>query len=385
MRNQFRMTGYERGLSLIELMISITLGLLVLAGLVTIFANASNTQHEFRRTAQQIENGRYAIDVLTQDVQLAGFWGEFRKYSKPPSLFDPCSTAATVLKDAVGLPVQAYASADLASKPSAPGGCSTWLPTSNLAAGSDILVIRRARTDIAANGSAKAGEVYVQTNPSALDVQVGVDGQISCTGNAVGATTAIVRRCSNPPTLDPCSSTCTGGGAPAAFVRRYETHIYFVAPCNVPADGSDVCKDSGDDNGRPIPTLKRLELSGGTFKIVPLAEGVEFMKVSYGIDDTPSAINTETEMVGDGSPDRYVHSPSLDDLFNAVTVRVDLLVRNPEPSPDYSDPKTYALGVADGNTKSAGFTIVPTEKRYRRHAYSAEARLINLSGRKEIP
>ena len=73
----------QRGFSLVEMMIAMTIGLMIAAGLVTIFANTSNTQQELRRTSQQIENGRYAMDVLSQDIQVTGYFGSFRKLTPP--------------------------------------------------------------------------------------------------------------------------------------------------------------------------------------------------------------------------------------------------------------------------------------------------------------
>ena len=107
------------------------------------------------------------------------------------------------------------------------------------------------------------------------------------------------------------------------------TRIYFVAPCSSPASGT-TCTGSSDDGGTPIPTLKRLELSSSGFTVSSVAEGVEMMKVQYGIDDSPSTTNTSTGKIGDGVPDSYVSAPSLAQFANAVSVRVDLLVRNPE-------------------------------------------------------
>src|SRR5438477_11943248 len=80
------------GFSLVEMMIAMTIGLMICAGLVTVFANTSNTQQELRRTAQQIENGRYAMDVLSQDFQVTGYFGSFRKLVPPTTTApDPCS------------------------------------------------------------------------------------------------------------------------------------------------------------------------------------------------------------------------------------------------------------------------------------------------------
>ncbi len=55
-----------------------------------------------------------------------------------------------------------------------------------------------------------------------------------------------------------------------------------------------------DDGGSPIPTLKRLELTTSGFSIVPIAEGVEYMKIEYGVDNSPSTTNASTGLIGDG-------------------------------------------------------------------------------------
>ena len=64
------------GLSLIELMVSVTLGLLILSGVLVVFVNTSAARNEVERTSRQIENGRYASELLTEDLRLAGFYGE---------------------------------------------------------------------------------------------------------------------------------------------------------------------------------------------------------------------------------------------------------------------------------------------------------------------
>jgi type IV pilus assembly protein PilW len=169
-------------------------------------------------------------------------------------------------------------------------------------------------------------------------------------------------------------------------------HIYFVAPCNNPSSGT-LC-DPNADGGSPIPTLKRLELtaSGGnpSFTTVNIAEGVEFLKLGYGIDDTPTTVNSDTGLIGDGSPDRYSLTPPLTDMSNIVSARIDMLVRNPEPSASFTDTKTYALGVDPVVNTNPAVTIPPTfftpaARMYRRHVYSAEIRVVNLGSRKEIP
>jgi type IV pilus assembly protein PilW len=391
MKKHLATRASQAGLSMVELMVSITIGLMITAGLATLFANASLTQTELRRTAQQIENGRYAMETLIQDLQLAGFFGENRNTPAPASLPDPCSFTTADLTAALGVPVQGYNSGSITVQASPPGTCSTWLPSGNLKAGSDILVVRRAETETVppVPGTVTvAGTKYVQTSPTAIEVQDG-GGTTSCTSKADGTAAAITRRCLFPTTVDVCATPCGAGTSPAGFVRKLQVHVYFVSPCNVPSSGTTCA--GGDDNGRPIPTLKRLELTsvGGatTFQIVPIAEGVEFMQVAYGIDDAPAAVNPDTGRVGDGVPDRYVLTPSLAEFSNAVTVRVDLLVRNPEPSANFTDVKTYSLSVDPAAPTNPGLIIRPADidTSYRRHAYAAEVRLVNVAGRKEIP
>ena len=50
-----------RGFSLLELMTSITIGLLIMAGLASVFVNSSTANKEMKNNAEQIENGRFAI------------------------------------------------------------------------------------------------------------------------------------------------------------------------------------------------------------------------------------------------------------------------------------------------------------------------------------
>src|SRR6266446_9783940 len=110
------------GFSLVEMMIAMTIGLMITAGLVTIFANTSNSQQEMRRSAQQIENGRYAMDVLSQDFQVSGYFGSYRKITAPAVAPDPCSLVVglptgTALYGSINLPVQAYQAPSLTTTP----------------------------------------------------------------------------------------------------------------------------------------------------------------------------------------------------------------------------------------------------------------------------
>ena len=71
-----RPSGRILGFTLIELMVGMTLGVIVLFALVTLFVNNSRMRRETDQASQQIENGRYALDLLRDDLHLAGYYGD---------------------------------------------------------------------------------------------------------------------------------------------------------------------------------------------------------------------------------------------------------------------------------------------------------------------
>ncbi|MBI2961729.1 MAG: PilW family protein [Betaproteobacteria bacterium] len=357
-------------MSLIELMIAMTLGLILLAGLVTVFATSSRSQLELQRSAQQIENGRYAMDLITQDLHHAGYYGQFFAYPAGAAVPDPCATGdAAALQTAMSVPVQLYPAPDLTSIPALGAtSCSVWINTANVQPGSDILVVRRAETSPLAVGStATSNEVYLQANITTAEIQFGTGAAITSTSNASGAVATVKKK----------------DGATAADIYKYRVHVYFVSTCSLPSGGGTICTGASDDAGLPIPTLKRLELGvvGGTrtYSVVPIAEGIDLLKVQLGIDEVPAAANGDTGLIGDGAADRYITAPtvpSVAELRNVVSAQVGVLSRNTEASAGHTDDKTYTL---------AGTSVPAYNDPYKRHAYQSEIRLVNLSSRRENP
>jgi type IV pilus assembly protein PilW len=61
----------QRGLTLIELMVAMVLGLLVAAGIVTVFASTNSSNKAQTQLARLQEEGRFAIGRLSQDLHMA--------------------------------------------------------------------------------------------------------------------------------------------------------------------------------------------------------------------------------------------------------------------------------------------------------------------------
>lgn len=343
-RRKQRSRHAMRGMSLVELMIAITLGMMILAGVIGIFSATSSSRSEIERTSRQIENGRYAMEMLTDDLKLAGFHGELNMglVATPAALPDPCSTTVTDWSSAVPLHLQGYDN----------GGTPPSCIGSSLKSNTDIIAVRRVRgctTVTPGCATAATGSPYIQVSQCATDP----------------STTPFVLGLYGTATYSLRKKDC----ATAAPLREYLVRTYFIST------------DNGA--GQSIPTLKRREMTGSTTVEVPLVEGIEYLQFVYGIDNT-----------GDGLPDAYTADPGtytyagctnctpVNNWTNVMTVQVYLLARNIDTSPGYTDTKTYNLGIdAVGNAVSVG----PFNDGYRRHVYASVVRIANAAGRRDTP
>jgi len=65
----------QRGLSLVELLIALAISLLLMAGVVEIVLGSKQTYQSSLALAELQESGRFALDILSQDLRSAGFAG----------------------------------------------------------------------------------------------------------------------------------------------------------------------------------------------------------------------------------------------------------------------------------------------------------------------
>ena len=395
-----------RGFSLVEFMIAMTIGLFLVGGLVYLIAETSRSRAEIERSSRQIENGRYALERLAEDIRHAGYFSEYFSVPAagqagfPASLTaaSPCSIAIgtksppTELHAGMPLAVQAYdGGASLPSDLGGAGCTAAGLIAANYQPNTDILVVRRASTStVCPQGKVCCAPLAGMSAP--YQVTMTTDG------GAVPITTSNAILTAAPHAAQPYVQTTAAdftldlGGTAGAFIlttpktnttgtvdaplRRYIVRIYFVARCNVPASGT-TCNGTTDDGGASIPTLKMLELgvdpatgSGPTrFNLLPVAEGIEHLQFDFGIDNTGDGVADEVRECNSTTPCTAVQ------FSNVVTVQVNIVARNAETSPSYFDDKTYSLGLK-------GYTTA-TNDMYRRHAYSSLVRLNNIAMRRE--
>lgn len=402
-----------RGFSLIELMIAVTLGLLVMTAMVSLFVNTSRSNRELAKVNSQIENGRFAMQLLQNEIIHGGFWGGFvpefddltatgAPDDEPTAVPGACTAYASwnaaYKTNLIGIPVQAY--------DDVPTGCSAIV--TNMKANTDAIIIRHAATCLPGVGNCldiAANNVYFQF--SQCENEIGATPPLlyqfeQAVDDAASNFTLKKRGCTGTP---PAATAGT-----QADVRKFVSHIYYIR---------DYAVTAGDG----IPTLVRSEFteSGGTpahQAAEALINGIEGFRVELGIDNISDdgfniitdASHLYTDAVqwadpdnlispqnrGDGSPDSYVRCPLADvaaditppsthpaatvctaaQLTHVVAVKLYLLARAEQPTPGHVDTKVYNLG-----TTSLG----PFNDAFKRHVFSTTVRLYNVSARRETP
>jgi type IV pilus assembly protein PilW len=328
---------FQQGLTLIELMIGLTLGMIVSAGLLGLFANAAQQSQNLSRASAQIENGRYVVELLQDEVRMAGFVGELSTRSVDYSSPDPCSTApagafaynaAAANTTTVPAAVQGIGSAEVL-------GC-----LSHRRAGTAALVLRRVSTSSTAAASLVAtnAQYAVQYSFCKLDP---INPLVYGTDK-----TAFTLR----------DKACTG----LAPVRSYISQVYFIADCND-------CSGGGDG----VPTLKRVELQVDGLVETALADGVENLQFEYGFDTN-----------ADGNVDEYHTalgaSGATASWGNVMAVRVHVITRSTD--------KASGGGLAAAQRFTFGqlpAVIDTSNDGYIRRSYSTAVRLMNPAGARE--
>ncbi|MBL0422830.1 PilW family protein [Ramlibacter sp. AW1] len=341
---------HQRGLSLVEVMVGLTIGMILVAGLALMFGNASRSSNELERSVRHIENGRYAMEWLGQDLAMAGFYGTLPATAREAPA-SPCLTMAQLTAALVTMsgkatptlpfPVQGLTSQEAQALPAC-------LPNHRI--GTPALVLRRLDPPAVAAAAATAGTLYLQASHYVPD---NTDTYVASTSTA--------------------SFTLRDRSANTNTVRRFLSRIYYIANC------SD-CSGTGDG----IPTLTLSELTPTGFRITPIAEGIEQIGFDYGFDTAGN----------DGAPDEWyglnadadgthVAAAAAKNWTHVMAVRVSLVSRALEPSLGYSEARKYAAGLK--GTALYEFQPAAAIQNFKRRAYAGTFRLQTPAGLREKP
>jgi type IV pilus assembly protein PilW len=325
----------EKGFSLIELMIAITIGLFLLLGLTVAFSYNTKNQNQLEKTLFRTENAQFALDQITEDIMHAGFFGRYQPsgvtYSNPGVCPTDLSAAGWNTSNATPQLPSPMVGRAIAST----GAC-----LSNRSSTSEALTISRADvgnpiTIALAAAAPNTNRLFLQIsgcNEDAKPIEAGL-------GNSTGFN---LRR----------RQGCSVGSTNFADVVPIIQRTYYVATCN----------NCASNDG--IPTLWRHDFNGSG-SVTAIAEGVERLHFEYGRDTN-----------GDGLADAYVTVGSVTgaDWNDVVSVRLHMLIRSSARESDFTDNRTYTLGPS--------VTITAPNDGFRRTLLTTTIPLINVSGRR---
>ncbi len=317
----------QLGMTLVEVLVAIVIGLFILAGLVTMFANTSTVRARFDRSAEQFENGRYALTVLGNDMKLAGYYGTYDKNETTLTTDLPCSTTVSEWNTSISIFAHGSNQNELVSSPTVMS-CLTDRKTNT-----DAIFIQRSATCVSGTGTCTT-------------LANGAPGiQVSECGTEYSTTPFKIALQASTTPFGLLQKDC-GTASPAVFapVRRYIRRIFYV-------------------NNNDQLVYVDIGSSVGAAQIV--SSNVENMQIEYGFDTD-----------SDGTPDTFSSTLPVGVVWNqAIGARIWLLVRDSQTTPAYTDTKSYTIGDVTIST--------PSPAGYQRHVYSSYVTFINPQGRKE--
>lgn len=272
----------QRGFSLVELMIAMTIGFVVLAGIGYLYVESRQAFRSMDNLSRMQESARYALEIIARDIRMAGYRGCASSSGDFHITLNNSSTSAYNF----GLPINGY-----------DGGAGTWtpaLPTDTgglnftnppILAGTDAIILR------SATGSGST--VSKQPGNSSSDLQIttpndlAIDDIVMVT-NCKAATVFQVTNMNvngtghnvvhNTGTSAPGNSTkdlVENYSASGGEIIKMQSKSYFI---RTGASGRPALWQF--DNYKPAVGDNPAEI----------AEGVENMQILYGIDADSNGI-----------------------------------------------------------------------------------------------
>lgn len=292
--------AHGRGVTLIELMVSLVIGLLLIAGAVTVYLQSRNTYRVTETVARLQEVARYALNIVEPDVRLAGFWGLTNRPDFIENLGAPGDTqqavAAGIGSDCGNnwiVDVAQFVDGRDADNTGGSGYDFNCNPPASVtpAVSSDVLIVRRASSDVRA---LTAGRVQIQTNR--MRGVIFKDGALPA----------------------------GFGAAPASETRDLLVHAYYINNGGV------------GPNGLAQFELRRRTLQGTSTIDESIIPGVQDLQVQFGVDTN-----------GDGNADLYVDPESVPAAGRITSARIWLLVVAEDLEVGFVDTTDYEYANAD--------------------------------------
>ncbi len=288
---------YQRGITLIELLVSLALGMILLLGVVQVYVSSKKTYIVQNSLSEMQENARFAVGLVFKDLRLAGYLG-CGNLSRITPLVP--TGLANYVDDSV---VTAFENT----------GGSNWSPSlpSEIETGTGVNgVVPAPDSDVLSVMSTGACSSSLTSDMASTTADISIDAGNSC--DLSSNTVALISDCSSADVFEVTSVSGAGGIAHDALNKAYTTEAevlkirsvsYFVAV----------------DPDSQIPSLYVFDNNRARAADNPIAlvEGVESLQLQFGTDTS-----------GDGVPDTFETAEVVTGWENVVSARLTMLMRS---------------------------------------------------------
>lgn len=318
----------SRGVGMVELLVALVLSSLVAIVVIQLFIQNKVSYNAHENISRLQENGRYAIQLITQSLRSGDFWGCTPIFQHTTAV--PDSQYPNVFDVQINGRVANVADVN-DSIIAQDGNVNAWLGFPHEP---DTISISGVYT----GRSFPVTALPDPTGPITIDV-TGVDS------SGISANDLMIISDCNKAVLfqvtNDVDSTFTSGADPILATVQHSTTPAADPPTNYQNNFNDLGNDVGDydlnaarvyhgfvgnttftiamddpdgDGTADVPTLMR----NGQ----PIVPGVENLQVVWGVDTSGPPL--------DGQPDTYVNTAAIADWERVVSARVSLVVRSPD-------------------------------------------------------
>ena len=292
----------QAGMSLVELMVGLAMGLFVVAVMSAVYLGSRSTFVAQESGARLQENGRFAVDIIANDLRMSGFRGCMPVLPTGNSADTPTALLYNFAEPIWGSHHTGAAWSPALTAPATTLGA--------LPAG-DVLVVRRP------NGLGWSLIAEMASTSSALTITPTANfalGDLLVVADCAGA--AVLQATNAAPGAGGSIQHLTGGGVAPGVARnalsrayandarvwRMQTLIYYLAA-------------SARRNGEVALWVYANPAYDGAAQASELVTGVERMALTYGVDTN-----------GDFAADRFQSADAVANWGQVVSARVELLL-----------------------------------------------------------
>ena len=349
-----------QGVTLIEMMISLTIGLIIIAGIGYIFLGSRQGFRSQDALSRMQEGARTAFEIMDKDIRMAGFTG------CPPNPaasgdINILSSANEWDKNLIGQPLIGYdkTSGAWSAFPAGVTGV-----VGNVLRGDALTVLRADNSQefIASSHDTGTSQITLTASHDINQGAILIAAKADCSRTVVfqkSNTCTITSGSCGDAIVQHGSSSATATyalGSPAGAIDSFDagSRIYrlsavtYYIRANTDGEPALYRQALGTTTGSPSNTAEEL------------IEGVQDMQLLYGIDTN-----------ADRAVDSYVTADTLTTSANWLTVlgiRVSLLmVSRQDEQGITTEPQQYSLDMnGDGDVDDTGETVTPSDRLLRK-------------------